>query len=90
MEKGNSLPLSLVARLLQLLQLSLNSINIINIIVIITMNIIIITIIPWKKSTKLYSRKLLSSLSLPRSQQRSSFVAPHFVHNTTTTATSKY
>ena len=63
MEKGNSLPLSLVARLLQLLQLSLNSINIINIIIIITMNIIII---PWKKSTKLYSRKLLSSLSLPR------------------------
>ena len=86
MEKGNSLPLSLVARLLQLLQLFLNSINIINIIIIITMNIIII---PWKKSTKLYSRKLLSSLSLPRSQQRSSFVATHFVHNTTT-ATSKY
>ena len=91
MEKGNSLPLSLVVRLLQLLQLSLNSINIINIIIviIITMNIIVITIIRRKKSTKLNSRKLLSSLSLV-GQQRSSFVATHFVHNTTTTATSKY
>ena len=71
-----------------ILSQSINIINI-NIIIIITMNIIVITIIRRKKSTKLNSRKLLSSLSLV-GQQRSSFVATHFVHNTTTTATSKY